>query len=66
MERVFGINAKGATGEYHTDNALALFLAVRILVVRDDFAVDAQFADASSDELSGLRAEIKDNNLLLH
>ncbi len=64
--RVFGIYTQRAAREYDADDTLGGFPPVRVLVVGDDFAVDAQFADTASDELGGLRPEIKNDNLLLH
>ena len=41
-------------------------IIVRKFVVRQNFAESVHFADATPNELSGLRTEVEDNNFLLH
>ncbi len=52
-----------ATRQYHADDRRVI---VRELVVGHDFAIGVELADAASDELSGLRSEIENDDFFLH
>ena len=63
LERLRVVDTVGRAGEDDTDNTRII---VREPVVRQDFAESIQLTQTPTDELGGLRAEIKNNNLLLH
>ena len=63
LERLLVIHREGASGQ---DDALHAPVAVGELVVRHDFAIHIQLADAAADELRGLRTEVENDNLFLH
>ena len=48
------------------NHALDILANGRNLVVRMDFTIDVQLAQAATDELGHLRAEVKDENHFLH
>ena len=57
------VNRIGRTGKNHANHRL---IANRELVVGQNFAKRVEFAHATTNQLSGLRAEIQDDNFLLH
>ncbi len=63
---VLVVHRQRTARENHTDDTVLGFTAEGILVVGDNLAVNIQLTHTTPDELGRLRAEIEDNNLLLH
>ena len=66
FESVLVVDRQRAAREDNTDNTLLGFTTERILVIRNDFAINAQLAHTTADKLCRLRAEVEDYNLFLH
>ena len=62
----FVVHRQRAARQDYTDDVLLCLLAVGILVVGDDFTIDVQLADSTPYKLGGLRAEVEDDDFLLH
>ena len=66
LRRFGGAVLRGGLRTARQDDALGAELRdlLRVVVPRPDFAVDADLADAASDQLRVLRAEIEDEDLV--
>ena len=61
-----GIGVAHGAGTARQDHAFDAFVEEGNLVVRIDFAVNIDFAEAASDELGYLGAEVEDDDLFNH
>ena len=63
FKRLRIVHRKRRTRKNHANHRI---VAHRKLIVGQNFAKRVKFANASTNQLSGLRTEIQDNNFLLH
>ena len=64
MKSIVAVNGQGTARQDDAYNAFGLFVAGHILVVGDYLTVNIKLADSATDQLSGLRPEVEDNDFL--